>query len=400
MLANKRIVMIIAVMIGTLGQFSPFPAHAWPQISDETIRGAWGAPGGTWNIYPRSPYYAGFCIGDSKDSDGGCKKKMGSYSDDEALLGIVARKITEHGGYFCTTQFQCEGKNKSYTFNLEPAQGRWCQWLCADGYSGEGCAPISNLSEYNLNADNPACGTETITMEGFDNVKLKTSGGTSGNIEHQIDLFHSRYNDKREEDVLVGISGWLANKRGVIASPFLFYCSNKANANTMDINVYTSLKQRNMCLPGFTGPNCEKCRAVKMCNGFVLSGFDPARHIMTYNETDKCSKFKCLDGTGFVSATDQKCTDCSSSNQYGVNNYGVCIKCSGKNVFDTTSKECKSLEDMVASGNKLAVTKEHLKFGLGNKTDISDACWAKAEPMEYRCCVLNKTWNLETKTCS
>ncbi|MDR1207035.1 MAG: hypothetical protein LBK26_01320 [Rickettsiales bacterium] len=382
-LKNKLTIFTVLAM----GLFVPMSLCAWPLISNETIRSAWGAPGGSWNLFPTGGSHAEFCIGSTQSGSFGCQFLAGTYSDDQAALGVVARKITANGGYFCVTQLQCEGKHNPYTYNVEPNSGGWCDWLCKDGFSGEGCKPI-NASEYSLSAGNAACDQKTISRSGFSGSRLKTSGGVAGNIEYNVDILHNGRDGGKEKDVMVGISGWLENKRGAVASPLLFYCANAANSNQIGLNVFTNLAMHTLCLPGYTGPNCEKCKPSKMCDGFT-TGFDPAKHIIQAGTN--CSEFRCSDPTqGFKSATDRSCIECTNiSNQYYTDNNGVCNKCSGHNVYDSVTKQCK---------NVLALTKDQLRYGISSPS--TELCWMKAEPKEYECCVRNKTWNTTAKTCS
>ncbi|MDR1338169.1 MAG: hypothetical protein LBJ73_04045 [Rickettsiales bacterium] len=368
-------------------------ARAWPMITDEGIRGAWGSPGGTWNDYPWGSNHAAFCVANSKDASGGCSPKMGIHGDDQAMVGLVAWKVTANGGYFCVTQFQCEGKRSSWTWNLAPNGSQKCFWLCRNGFSGDGCLPI-NESEYTLSTGNAACGTTSITRTDFESNTVRTSGNTGWNQENSIDLLHSHYAGGMEMDVMVGVSGWLENKKGVVGSPLLFHCTNHADSNTMNINVYTSKAAHTLCLPGYTGANCEKCKAANMCTGYSVSQFSASMHTMS--TSGGCSKFVCSDsGQGFKSATERnQCDVCNADGRYGVDGDGVCVKCSDGQVFDKTTKRCKQATTLATP---------EMQFGKGKNSapqNFIDACWAKLEPAEYACCIFGKTWNTTTKLCS
>ena len=388
---RNRILGVIAVIFSLA---AAVPAHAWPQISDETIRSAWGAPGGTWNLFPSSIYYADFCVGDAKTADGGCNTTAIGTNNREALLGLVARHITANGGYFCTTHLECKasGGSGAVTINFEPSAGGACFWLCKDGFSGEGCQPINN-SEFNLTTGDPACGTDTITRSRFDNTKLNHNNNAY-NIEYSVDILHNRYinyggNYSLEQDVMVGISGWLANGKGAIASPLLFWCQSY---RTNELNVFVNLARNTVCLPGYTGPNCEKCKPQNICGGTNMANFVAGTHVMTYSALAGCSTFRCAsDDQGFSSASDVTCIDCKGG-RVGVNAAGVCITCASGQVFNATSKTCVTAK---------SISNNDMRYGIGKPATnkVADACWARPDPMDFKCCVFNQTFNRDTGLC-
>lgn len=363
-------------------------AGAWPLIADKSIHSAWGVENSDWGYYPTGVNYAQFCVGDSQNGSG-CQKRMGIHGDDEAMVGLVAWQVTANGGYFCVTQFQCEGKSKPYTWNLAPNGTQKCFWLCKNGYSGEGCMPIDE-SEYVLATGDAGCSAETISREDFKSNTVKTTGNTGLNQENSIQLFYNGRSGKKEMDVMLGVSGWLSNKKGVIASPFLFWCSNKANSNTFDINFFTQYKSEKLCLPGYTGANCERCKVASMCNGYTFTDYDNSKH--TLSMKGGCTVFRCAEGMGFASATKRtECVECKG--QSGVNEDGVCVKCPTGEIWDTKAKACRQA---------LILSQPGMRYGAGKTTapeNISDACWVKEDPIQYECCVRNKKWNADTSKC-
>ncbi|MDR2412589.1 MAG: hypothetical protein LBD50_00055 [Rickettsiales bacterium] len=365
---------------------------AWPLITDEGLRSAWGAPGGDWGKYPYGSNHASFCVGDTKNSSGGCQFKTGVHSDDYGAVGLVAWVITENGGYFCVTQFQCEGKKKPVTWNMAPNGAQKCFWLCKNGYGGNGCMPI-NESEYSLPSNSPACSKVEISRDDFNSntIKKSTTHWERLNQENNIALLHNGTVGKREQDVMVGVAGWMDNKKGVIGSPFLFYCANNADSNQIGINFYTGYAAHNLCLSGYTGSNCEMCKPASMCSDYPISQFNAGVH--SIKDNGSCSKFECTDtAAGFKSATDRECVACNQDNRYGVDANGVCIQCQTGQIFDKTSKACKQ-------ASSLSVL--DLQYGIGKTSDIDliQQCWIKLEPMSYNCCVRGQIWNSDEGKC-
>lgn len=393
-MSNKIIGSLLrSLFVASIVCVSANVVHAWPLVSQ--YRNSWGVDFGSWDNLPTGTSHANFCVGNTVSSSGGCQKPMGIHGDDEAVVGLVAWKINDNGGYFCVTQFQCEGKKSSYTWNLAPNGVQKCFWLCKDGFSGSGCTPIVQ-SEYSLTTGNAACDSTTIARTDFNSNTVRTSGSTGLNQEYNIDLLHNRYAGGKEMDVMVGVSNWLENKKGVVASPFLFWCTNRAASNDMDINFYTQYKSETLCLPGFTGPNCEKCKPKRMCSGYDAAQFDASKHTMTMN--GGCSEFRCTDTTmGFKSANDKNdCVACAKLG--GVGNDGSCVTCSVGQNFDKKTKTCRQAQTF---------TKDDMQYGKGKDSDIplNDQCWQHAEPTKYESCVTGTMQasasgiNLERESC-
>ncbi|MDL2295414.1 hypothetical protein LJC18_01195 [Lachnospiraceae bacterium OttesenSCG-928-E19] len=370
-----RIISFVSV-VGAMGN-----AYAWPLLTSSSIKNAWGVSSTDWNQYPRGSTHANFCVGNTISGSGGCQTKLGIHGDDQAMVGLVAWKITENGGYFCVTQFQCEGKSSSWTWNLAPNGTQKCFWLCKDGYGGDGCLAV-NKSEYTLNTGNSACASTTIARADFSSNTVRTSGSTSLNQEHSIDLLHNGYDAGREQDVMIGVSGWLENKKGVQASPFLFQCTNRADSNTMDVNFYTAKKTMNLCLPGYTGANCEKCKPAKMANGYSLSQFNASIHTMT--EKNGYSEFRCTDtAKGFKSENEKnQCVTCTTLG--GVDASGKCITCKTGTIYtkntNTSGGYCKTATKYSQSD---------MRYGKGKDSsiDVNKQCWTFTDPEAYAKCV-------------
>ncbi|MDR0727150.1 MAG: hypothetical protein LBF37_03750 [Rickettsiales bacterium] len=393
---TKIFVLVAAVL-------SAGSAHAWPLVT--LYRSAWGVDFTTWDAFPIGSNHANFCVANSMNSSGGCQKRMGIHGDDEAVVGLVAWTLADNGAYFCVTQFQCEGKKKSWTWNLPPQGTQKCFWLCKNGYSGNGCLPI-NESEYVLTTGSPACAQAEIARSDFSGNNVRSAGNTGLNQENSIHLLHSRYGGNQEMDVMVGVSGWLENKKGVIASPFLFYCANKDDSNTMDVNFYPNYASETLCLPGYTGPNCDRCKAASMCPGYNVSQFSADSHTMAMKSG--CSMFTCSDTSkGFKSSTERdKCVDCSGPRAY-VNSDGVCSSCGEGQLYSKQTNKCETATILSAP---------EMRYGEGKTSEPAnplDACWVQVDPAQYLDCVRYKgtaTWksalvtgtvkiNLEKEAC-
>ncbi|MDR0741578.1 MAG: hypothetical protein LBF28_02285 [Rickettsiales bacterium] len=368
------------------------PSCAVNVIHDETIRGAWGAPGGTWDIFPRGKNAAEFCLGDTTDGGTHCNfEAPGSHSDERAVLGLIARKITATGGYFCTTQIQCGNKRKqksTWTWHLKPkGTGEKCFWLCKPGYTGDGCG-AANESELVLNAGSEACVDGEIYKDMFKSIKRDTSSGDSNSIEGQISAFHSTYERTSlhvwdEKDVVLGIAGWLPNKRGAIASPVVTACGHW-NWSSLDtqiiVNSLTNLGAFNVCLPGYGGADCGKCKPKTMCSGYAISDYDASQHMWALGD-DNCAMVRCSDpAKGFNPGT-KNCVDCGGAPKNGVHpTTGVCVKCETGKKFNSTTGNC---DDTIAYSQSV------LSFGP-NKTaqsELMEQCWVQIVPDDYKKCV-------------
>lgn len=375
----------------------------------------------------------------------------------------VAREINKYGAKFCKTIIAGDRKNchhSPYTTYFEP-EVQDCFWLCKAGYYGAECNSTS------LTGVIPQ-----IKIEQFLNKKTSGIGklapfGTSGdNIEDAVPMFianqyvgcwdkysgkteyEDRYSrlitkEKQEHDVILVLKSIIGEnkKLNFVVQPMIVRAggSEKCSGNEAAWTAWPMMKfvgtgtyvcpsdykqEKNsngtlLCVDPEALERQEKDNLVNlqqdklahMCNGYLASLFDDAKHDLlvvdkttlnilpradqpepgqTYNWESKkaCTMYRCKNPslafkTGWASSDDASCYECSGDPmRYGVNDLGECQKCANGEIFDSGTKQCK-----VAT----VFTKSDMRFGKGKSpsSNLEDQCWIKDNPDCYKCCITN-----------
>lgn len=380
------------------------PAHAINVKSD--MRGAWGyskrdnCPTETAND---------FIIAGSLGMTG----QHGTHGDEWAVVGMIAKKIVAHGGYFCPYQLQCANKRKNkkaWTMYYRPNgynDGK-CVWLCEPGYAGENCAAVSG---------EPSCdhSSYTITSGGkFAGLTLKTSGGNELQVESEVAGFDAWYQSKKycgmddgskknEIDILLGVTKFL--EHGVEIGPVRVKCQ-RVNWKNNDSYVESVMREKGgefvlACASGYE-PNAQKtdcvpsshCAStaaaatsdptagVTFCDGFPKENFNEAQHYLVPDGS--CSKYFCTQtGRAFV-AGGFECVECATGVKGGPHpRNGQCVVCQTGQYFDKTTGQCQSAA---------AYSKTDMVYGAGKTKsqvpNVMEQCWTIITPDEYKRCVI------------
>lgn len=327
----------------------------------------------------------------------------GTYSDEYAIVAVIAKQIVEHGGYFCPQQIQCSnsnGKKKSWStyFNPTGFTEDKCVWLCEKGYSGTNCAKQVSV----------VGGMDTSTnKEGlYSGLSLKQSGKYNGSTEASVPAF-TTYTDesgKVEKDVLLGVIDF--NEHSVLAGPVSIVCRASGSGNNHSyvdkVARYSGANYKLLCADGYT-PTSDNTDCVKMtqemlnltttisdqkkmCAGWSEVGYDSSVH--SIDSTGDCVKYMCKDKTkAFPASGNFECTECAGSIRGGQNPLtGLCVKCEQLGqYFDTKTGECKSA---------MAFTRIDMQYGKGKtketNTKPENQCWTKVSPEDYKDCVFGK----------
>lgn len=321
----------------------------------------------------------------------------GTFDDEWAVVGMVAQKIVEHGGYFCPYQIQCANKNKkraSWTMYYYPTgyASVGCSWICEPGYGGENCLSKTSYAS----CDTKIYGTNK--GQKFGGLSLKTSGGNSNQKESEVSGFNQWGTDP-ESDVVLGIVRFM--NHGVVAGPVKITCDRNGykDAKSFVKSVDAAVgNQKLLCANGYTanssGTDCEPISAdacatqnLKFCDNFPRGNYDSSLH--TIQESTGCAKYFCTDTTkAFPKIGDFSCSDCSTSIKGGVSKInGVCVKCQTGQYFDSNTSTCQSAD---------AYTKSDLQYGknvIKNDKTVTDQCWTMVTPDDYRKCVTGSNFS-------
>lgn len=319
--------------------------------------------------------------------------KHGTYDDEWGIVSMIARKIVQHGGYFCPTQLQCGNtnwQNKSWPryFNPTGYSADKCVWLCEKGYTGENC---SDTASANDPLDENKYDLSSLSVA----VSMKTSGGNDNNVSSEITVFddwHS-YHDN-ECTAILGITdhkehggvarpvqvcckywdGWLNYKSGVKSA---IYATN--SSKLLCAAGYTPNSNNTDCIP--LNVNAAAATSKNFCEGFDAEKFDSAIHVA--KNTGGCYKYICKEaGKAFPGGGNFACADCATGIKGGANkDTGVCVVCQTGQYFDQATGTCK-----VAT----AVSSTDMQYGKGKTKEsdkIDDQCWTKVVPTDYKECV-------------
>lgn len=318
----------------------------------------------------------------------------GTFSDEWAVVGVIAQKIVEHGGYFCPYQIQCANKNrKAETWTMYYYPNGFgsvgCSWVCEPGYAGANCLSQSSTpSVYDTKIYGTGSGQK------FGGLSLKTTGGSADQKESEVSGF-DQFGSDPESDILLGVLKF--GQHGVVAGPVKVTCGRSgykdAQSYVAAIGVVTG-SQKLLCANGYkandTGSDCVPISAdvaatqtVKFCDGFTQSGYKSDTHSL--EQASGCSKYFCTDKTkAFPKTGDFSCVDCSASVKGGVSKInGQCVQCQTSQYFDSVTSTCKSA---------IMYTKIELQYGRGKARDtagdLMKQCWTLAAPADYKKCVM------------
>ena len=361
-------------------------ANAIPVVSG--ARGWWGYSTSNRNT---NGSYNEFVIAGGQ---GKLPANRGTWDDEYGAVAMVARTIVERGGYFCPVQIQCANtskKTKTWTVYYEPTgySGK-CVWLCQPPYTGVNCASTATT-----------CDATNYTKSGkFAGLSMKTTGKGDGSVENSIPGFDEWGNDP-EVDIILGITKFMAN--GVEAQPVRIQCGRN-NWNSVDsyienISAAHGTKKL-LCASGYKAnaagtacePNTSICTpagtpapaappAPSYCSGWTNVGYNAANHNQEMDGT--CMKFFCKEaGTAFPSAGNFTCAPCGDSLRNGTDtSNGTCVQCQVGQAFNKTTNKCVTAT---------AFSQPDMQYGKGktqNNTQVSEQCWTKITPAEYKACM-------------
>ncbi len=356
---------------------------------DENARTWWGYDGTQMPVTGND--YGEFILA------GGLGKRNthGTYGDEWGVVGMIATKLVERGGYFCPYQLQCANKKKkkkSWTLYFHPNgfSHDKCVWLCEGGYSGTNCETAPNTPVVcDFTPQDPS------SVGKFSGLSMKTSGKHNDGKEHEIAGLNQWGTDP-ECDVIVGITQYLTH--GVVARPIQACCGRdnwKSVDSYVDTIKYASGNKKILCAAGFTANaeqtdcvpiNAALCetQSLTFCSGFERGQYNSAIH--TLAQSGDCHKYFCKDqNKAFPNSNSKECIDCATGIMGGANPAnGVCEKCSSGQYYDKDSASCKPAA---------ALTKTELQYGAGktkNTASLKDQCWTKVTPDEYKDCVFGK----------
>lgn len=393
--------------------FLPYTASGGHTHTNSSINTAWGGRA-DWAVC--MPPDTQGCIGQAyvnNNCDAFRAKQninQSSYSLKEyPLLMMVAHKINENGAYFCP--IQAELHNRTNTVFSSPLKNQTCIWLCREGWTGHEC-------QTSADSFTGACDITPFLRENYNNTAVNKQNYNNNlyqNIEWQIPYFNSSYSvncnsahslwdaivGKREHDILLAINKWLDSGNGAFVRQMIFRVAQKSKteygivvypaSGSMDILVCKNGYKPNLANNDCEPINPDKCNAAKisteMCPNWNATLFDEQQHTWQYN--GNCYTFKCTNpNMALMSSQNPTCTQCEQNLRTGIHpENGTCVQCEMGQMFN------ESAESSDYCVQATALSRTDLMYGHKNTKNtapakISDQCWTKIDPTEYRECIL------------
>lgn len=373
----------ILVATGALGaksQKSPNPVT-------DAIKQSWGW-GGNYNQS---------VAGEFMDADYLNQRHGACGRDEGAGVAIIAHKIWEHGGYFCTTQIQsANAGGKSWIDFYKRTDNIYkCETICMPGYYGTKCEK-TGVGDCNDGANKDY----TSDLDNvIDNSKLdKTDGCETGVITSDIDVFRYVSNSNNNRHSNVHVLGVIERKEhGVIVGIIQVNANRRSNHYSYIADVYSDGQTKLLCAEGYVansnktdcipGPLCatDEDKLNNMCPGF--SGYDSSQHSLKHDAAKSCYYFRCKNNKGFQSELSRTCIECEGGLLAYVNNDGLCDVCIKGEYPRSSGNGCIPKEQMDT------YSQTQMKSGPNGGRD----CWLETDPEKFGGCVIcssnNQCWD-------
>ena len=320
----------------------------------------------------------------------------GTHDDEGAVVINMAREFNNNGGYFCPTQIQMgnsNGKSRIWVNFYKPGGADpTCKWICKAGYKGENCSTPddgvlgnTNFTKLGQSAINDGSGAKLLnkTLEVFEKFE-HTSNSNDRGASVTVLAIVAYYN----HGVLVGrvkVSG--TRDWGCIGGSCIKSWVTSVSAPTEKFLLcdegYLPNSNRSDCVPASEVPKPRQ-----MCDGWTEAEYAQHETEFEYREINGCYQYRCMDrNKAFPSAANRTCQDCSSGVRGGADRItGVCKVCALGQYFDENTNECKAAVGY--SRTDLQYGKDKTK---NNTPIVSNQCWTKTSPDEYKNCVAGIT---------
>jgi hypothetical protein len=304
--------------------------------------------------------------------------KAGTYgtNNEGSIVGIVARDIWEHGGYFCATQIQAAWSyvdilNNRYWIDYYDSPEKYmCKKICESGYSGEKCETKS----YNCtDTENYLTGLNDVQD---DSLRL-LSGKQNGNITSKMDVLGLSNGMGAKDSYHIVLGVIKRREHSVVVAPIRIDASDNKI-----ISAYSGDKTFVLCAPGYTqsgedcipAPECDpsQIESQNWCESWNESKYNETQHKLV--SIDGCKQYRCKnENYGFETWPNKKCVPCGSGKSLekkGISVNGACLDCDNENEFYSKKEQrCVRMQK---------ITKEKMR-----------ACFMKTDPDEFKTCVNN-----------
>lgn len=343
---------------------------------------------------------------------------MGTWGQDEgSIIPIIAKKIYEHGGYFCMIQVQAaNGSDSGYFIDyFMDTNGTYtsggssykhkCKTVCEEGWSGSKC----ENHEYNCPNQTPPNVDYTQDLNNRQSGQLRiTSGKQSDDIRITtgVDVFYYKNGNTSYSSYALVLGVVQQNKHSLEVAPVMIYANDHYIKWAHIIPDTTKM----LCAPGYkvnsSGTDCE--RALECTEGYVppcdsvspaSDKYDEDQHIqkeITKNG-QTCWRVWCKDGHGFdpEEVSQGTCQSCVQGARVGVNaTTGVCDTCQTAGEFFDDG-QCRPAKYQISN---LQMSKGPDYMNADNDRE----CWRESDIAKFKNCVMcdqGKCYDEEAHEC-
>ena len=376
----KKIFIIICGILVAGNAFAWKPSHYQePKYTGLDLANLWKANGNNYtSTLAGSSLYTNLAAQMQKVSS----SNHGTHDDEGAVVLIIARKIYNNGGDFCTTQVQAANHNgRRYTWiDYYDYPGKYkCETLCRKGYWDAGCTKTGTPD---------SCHTETLD---FGTLTQKTTGECQYQKTEYIDAFmrdnaEATSRTDAEHRVLAVVKKM---NHGVIVSPISVIAERYQDGGKK--SYITSVNSNNqevlLCAQGYepnaSGTDCQEpswCRQQqdfdKLCPEFSTSDYKSEQHKIVNDATRGCNVIRCDYGNyGFKTKNDLDCMECPGGALAYIDADGLCNECPKGQYPNESGNGCMQ-------ENRL---NQYSKVDMQSKNGRQ--CWLETTPERFAGCV-------------
>lgn len=308
----------------------------------------------------------------------------GTYSDERAMVALIAREIYANGAKFCITQIQSANKeaHKWQWLDYYAPTNSNCFVMCKSGFGGDKCEKGS--------IDSCDTANYKTKLNGYKDNKI-TTGKDNGKITSSVQVLS--YKNQRNqtnknmpgaEHIVLGVIEVF--EHGVMVAPIKIQGKRTETTSSGGMGSWIDGigvvgAKVNLCALGYKYID-GKCTAEdicatqsnlnNLCTGNNRDDYVAGTH--TLKQKGSCYVIRCSTGYGFESASSKSCKECGGARQ-GPDTNGVCQVCDRGTVYNSSSESCVTAR---------ALSKEQMLHGTGG---TKANCWQKLDLQEYKECL-------------
>ncbi len=331
--------------------------------------------------------------------------RAGTFGDkaNGSIVAVVATRIYQNGGHFCTTQIQAGNSWYQLWMDYYRPENYTCETICKPGFYGNDCS----------STEPTPCNTDLDYTKIFNQAQYDGRRRDSGldyvfTTEMEVFDYDEPGSAKEKSNIVLGVIKRLAH--GVVVAPVKVVGRRNGNITDVDTRIISANSNGTevlLCASGFIynttktdcvkGPKCADEILKEWCEGYYQADYKSDEHkIKIYGN---CKKFECINSNyGFKSKNDKTCMECPGGALAYVNADGVCDKCL-KGEYPNSNRNGCLTKDRMNTYSQM-----QMKSGPNSNRE----CWLETDGRKFSGCVYgcprpNQTgecWNESRKQCN